>query len=175
MEIVVAVQQAADGTLSGYIMGRQTDKITGGKVEGGMATLECERPGRGGTPQKVTYTAAIEGTKMKLTLPVPAGRGGAPGTPPKKAPTAQPPLELSRVSTEAPAPLPPRPAPVTLTVPPPVKANGLGKTPPMGWNSWNKFRNQVSDKMVREIADAMVSSGMKSAGYIYVNIDDTWV
>ena len=44
----------------------------------------------------------------------------------------------------------------------------------MGWNSWNKFRNQVSDKMVREIADAMVTSGMKSAGYIYVNIDDTW-
>ena len=44
----------------------------------------------------------------------------------------------------------------------------------MGWNSWNKFRNQVSDKMVREMADAMVSSGMKAAGYVYVNIDDTW-
>jgi len=44
----------------------------------------------------------------------------------------------------------------------------------MGWNSWNKFRNQVSDKMIREIADAMVSSGMRDAGYIYVNIDDTW-
>jgi len=44
----------------------------------------------------------------------------------------------------------------------------------MGWNSWNKFRNQVSDKMVREMADAIVSSGMRDAGYIYVNIDDTW-
>ncbi len=44
----------------------------------------------------------------------------------------------------------------------------------MGWNSWNKFRNQVSDKLVREVADAMVRNGMKAAGYIYVNIDDTW-
>ena len=44
----------------------------------------------------------------------------------------------------------------------------------MGWNSWNKFRNQVSDKLVREIADAMVANGMQAAGYIYVNIDDTW-
>src|SRR5262249_17756772 len=67
-----------------------------------------------------------------------------------------------------------RPAPVTLPAPEAVKSNGLGTTPPMRRNSWNKFRNQVSDKMVREIADAMVSSGMKSAGYVYVNIDDTW-
>jgi alpha-galactosidase len=44
----------------------------------------------------------------------------------------------------------------------------------MGWNSWNKFRGRVSDKVVREIADAMVKNGMKAAGYLYVNIDDTW-
>jgi len=55
-----------------------------------------------------------------------------------------------------------------------VKSNGMAKTPPMGWNSWNKFRNQVSDKMVREMADAIVRTGMRDAGYIYVNIDDTW-
>ena len=54
------------------------------------------------------------------------------------------------------------------------KFDALAKTPPMGWNSWNKFRNQVSDKMVREMADAIVTSGMRDAGYIYVNIDDTW-
>lgn len=50
----------------------------------------------------------------------------------------------------------------------------LAQTPPMGWNSWNHFRREVSDKVVREIADAMVSSGMKAAGYTYINIDDTW-
>ena len=55
-----------------------------------------------------------------------------------------------------------------------VPENGLAKTPPMGWNSWNKFRNRVDDASVREMADAMVSSGMKAAGYQYINIDDTW-
>jgi len=44
----------------------------------------------------------------------------------------------------------------------------------MGWNSWNKFAGRIDDKSVREMADAMVSSGMKKAGYVYVNIDDTW-
>jgi len=56
----------------------------------------------------------------------------------------------------------------------PVPSNGLALTPPMGWNSWNLFAEKVDDQTVRTIADAMVSSGMKDAGYIYVNIDDTW-
>ncbi len=56
----------------------------------------------------------------------------------------------------------------------PVPANGLARTPPMGWNSWNHFAGKIDDKTVREIADAMVRNGMKDAGYIYVNIDDTW-
>jgi alpha-galactosidase len=55
-----------------------------------------------------------------------------------------------------------------------VPENGLAKTPPMGWNSWNHFGGAVDDKIVRETADALVSSGMAAAGYIYVNIDDTW-
>jgi alpha-galactosidase len=50
----------------------------------------------------------------------------------------------------------------------------LAATPPMGWNSWNLFAGKVNDADVRAAADAMVSSGMKDAGYIYVNIDDTW-
>jgi len=52
--------------------------------------------------------------------------------------------------------------------------NGLAQIPPMGWNSWNKFRTRISDQKVREMADAMVSSGMQTAGYEYVNIDDGW-
>ena len=44
----------------------------------------------------------------------------------------------------------------------------------MGWNSWNHFAEKVSDKTIREAADAMVSSGMRDAGYLYVNIDDGW-
>jgi len=50
----------------------------------------------------------------------------------------------------------------------------LALTPPMGWNSWNKFACNVSEQLIRETADAMVSSGMKAAGYQYVNIDDCW-
>ena len=55
-----------------------------------------------------------------------------------------------------------------------VRDNGLARTPPMGWNSWNKFHRHVDDASVRGMADAMVSSGMRDAGYVYVNIDDTW-
>ncbi|WP_442588401.1 glycoside hydrolase family 27 protein [Pedobacter sp. AW31-3R] len=54
------------------------------------------------------------------------------------------------------------------------KFDGLALTPPMGWNSWNKFACNVDEKLIREIADAMVSSGMKDAGYRYINIDDCW-
>src|SRR5262245_12484221 len=52
--------------------------------------------------------------------------------------------------------------------------NGLALTPPMGWNSWNKFGCNVSEDLIKRIADAMVSSGMKDAGYQYVVIDDCW-
>jgi len=53
-------------------------------------------------------------------------------------------------------------------------ANGLAQTPPMGWNSWNKFACNVNEKVIRDTADAIVSSGMKDAGYHYVVIDDCW-
>jgi alpha-galactosidase len=50
----------------------------------------------------------------------------------------------------------------------------LAPTPPMGWNSWNKFACNVSEDLVRSMADAMVKSGMKDAGYKYIVIDDCW-
>jgi alpha-galactosidase len=55
-----------------------------------------------------------------------------------------------------------------------VPYNGLAKTPPMGWNSWNKFARRIDDATVRGIADAMATNGMREAGYVYINIDDTW-
>jgi alpha-galactosidase len=55
-----------------------------------------------------------------------------------------------------------------------AQTSSLAATPPMGWNSWNLFAGKVTDKDVRAAADAMVSSGMKDAGYLYINIDDTW-
>ena len=54
------------------------------------------------------------------------------------------------------------------------KAEDLALTPPMGWNSWNGFGCNVDEKMIRETADAIVTKGMKDAGYQYVVIDDCW-
>ena len=53
-------------------------------------------------------------------------------------------------------------------------AQEVAQAPPMGWNSWNYFAAKVDDAGVRAAADQIVASGMKDAGYIYVNIDDTW-
>ena len=50
----------------------------------------------------------------------------------------------------------------------------LAATPPMGWNSWNHFAEHVTDADVRSAADQLVSTGMRDAGYVYVNVDDTW-
>ncbi len=54
------------------------------------------------------------------------------------------------------------------------KFEGLAKTPPMGWNSWNKFACNVSEKLIKETADAMVATGMQDVGYEYIVIDDCW-
>lgn len=55
-----------------------------------------------------------------------------------------------------------------------LHSNGLALRPPMGWNSWNFFKETVDDKSVREIADALVKSGLRDAGYTIVTIDDGW-
>ena len=55
-----------------------------------------------------------------------------------------------------------------------AQSKPLAPTPPMGWNSWNHFGDNVTDADVRAAADAMVASGMRDAGYIYINIDDGW-
>lgn len=71
------------------------------------------------------------------------------------------------------------PAPTARTMPirrpaAPQAAQVAALTPPMGWNSWNFFAGRVTDQDIRKAADQLVATGMKDAGYIYVNIDDTW-
>ena len=63
------------------------------------------------------------------------------------------------------APLPPLGA---------IPSDGLAETPPMGWSSWNKFAEKIDDKSIRQVADAIVRTGLRDAGYTYVNIDDGW-
>lgn len=52
--------------------------------------------------------------------------------------------------------------------------NGVGRTPPMGWNSWNTFGCNINETLIRQVTDAMASNGMREAGYEYVVIDDCW-
>ena len=138
-----------------------TATFAGGKIR-------FEMGGRGGFGQQkqpaapTVYEGPLEGGKFVLAITGGGGGGGRGGPAPTTA-------VLERSTREA-FDLPRLPLPEFHT----VKSNGLAKTPPMGWNSWNLFRGRVDDKLVREIADAMITSGMKKAGYIYVNIDDTW-
>jgi len=87
---------------------------------------------------------------------------------------------VAAVSLTAPAaaqgdPIPvPEPLTVEPSLDPSRKPNGLAMRPPMGWNSWNKFGCNINEKIARDTADAMVSSGMKAAGYEYIVIDDCW-
>ncbi len=52
--------------------------------------------------------------------------------------------------------------------------NGLGLTPPMGWNSWNHFACNISEKLIQETASLLVSTGLAQKGYKYLNLDDCW-
>lgn len=54
------------------------------------------------------------------------------------------------------------------------KYENLALTPPMGWNSWNKFACNIDENLIKGIADQMVESGLRDAGYIYLNLDDCW-
>ncbi|MGB8706294.1 MAG: glycoside hydrolase family 27 protein [Gillisia sp.] len=54
------------------------------------------------------------------------------------------------------------------------KFQGLAETPPMGWNTWNKFACDINEEVIKKAADAMVESGMKDAGYEYIIVDDCW-
>ena len=54
------------------------------------------------------------------------------------------------------------------------KIEGLALTPPMGWNSWNHYGCNIDETLIKRTADALVSSGLRDAGYVYVNLDDCW-
>jgi alpha-galactosidase len=68
---------------------------------------------------------------------------------------------------------------LTLALTPATQAqaleNGVGRTPPMGWNSWNTFGCNINETLIRQTADAMVSNGMRDLGYQYVVVDDCWM
>ena len=173
--------------LTGYVSSPQGDTaISEGSIKGDEISFVVIRDFFG-QERKMQYTGKVTSDGLLIRMPGFGGGPGGPGGPGGGGPGGggpggpggppRPPRELlaKRVSTEAPKPLPPPQPKIALSPPEKdVPANGLAQTPPMGWNSWNKFQRRVNDQVVREIADAMVKNGMKDAGYVYVNIDDTW-
>ena len=134
----------------------QRYEITSSTGEGTSFTVTGTSRG-GNTPRQATYTLTLQGDELQVT-----------GQPRRNRPPIQ--LVAHRTSPGGgawPAYLEP---PALHDVP----YNGLAKIPPMGWNSWNKFAGTVDDAAVRGAADAIASNGMKEAGYVYINIDDTW-
>jgi alpha-galactosidase len=111
----------------------------------------------GSSNRSVKYEGKLVGDELRLST--------------RRRPEDKPTETVARRVADGEGAMPPKlPLPQIRKVP----YNGLAKTPPMGWNSWNLFKGRVNDEIVRGIADAMVTSGMRDAGFVYVNIDDTW-
>ncbi len=127
-----------------------------GTLQGDRLHLEIPSPFGPPDPKRVTvYDAVVKGDKFSATRKSPDEDVVA-GT-------------LERVTREEafPARLP---LPELRDLP----DNGLARTPPMGWNSWNRFHDKFDDATVRRMADVMVSSGMRDAGYTYIIVDEGW-
>ena len=149
------LKQNGDQLTGKVLAGSREIPISAGTFKDGKLHFETTF-GTAERARHVVYEGMLQSDKIELTSQF-QGREPQKGTAERTKPeAAQPPAKL--------------PLPALHDIP----DNALARTPPMGWNSWNKFAGKVDDKTVREIADAMVSSGMKDAGYTYVNIDDTW-
>jgi alpha-galactosidase len=146
-----------DGRISGHIRVTQFYYTIGESTGGPDGFTIAGTLKDGDNVRRVKYEGKLVGEELKLST--------------KRRPEA--PL-TEFVAHRAPAGEGAYPSRLPLPALKDLPANGLAKTPPMGWNSWNKFGSRVDDASVRAMADAMVSSGMKDAGYVYVNIDDTW-
>jgi alpha-galactosidase len=145
------------------LVNRGMADILNGAIDGPQITFER----MDGNGRKTAFKGEINGEELSVSLanPPAAGFGG-------RGP--QGPIVLKRVSNETEYKLPPELTHKPFAEFKPIKPNGFALTPPMGWNSWNKFGHSVDDKAVRGMADAIAASGMRDAGYVYVNIDDTW-
>ncbi len=156
-ESFLDLKQEGDRITGKVLQGRRQLPISDGTFKEGKLHFVVSFPGPNNSTRQIAYDGTpAEGGKFALTTSFP-GRGPVSG-------------EMERSRPEAALPPPRLPIPELHDVP----DNGLVRTPPMGWNSWNKFAGRVTDADVRAMADAMVSSGMSKVGYTYVNIDDTW-
>jgi alpha-galactosidase len=125
-----------------------------GTLHNGTLHLEGAS-GQSSEKKTISYDAVVQGDVFSATRRFP-GQSAEKGT-------------LERVSKDEADP-PRLPLPALRDIP----DNGLVRTPPMGWNSWNRFHDKFDDATVRAMADAMVASGMRDAGYTYIIVDEGW-
>jgi alpha-galactosidase len=151
----------------------------GAQLTGTMITHMLDMPLSKGTVRgdDISFAMKIDMPGGSMEIPFTGKRVGAGIEVTVQPPGGMPPMRvlLRRASDEEVArragAKPERIAPPPIQ---PLPDNGLARTPPMGWNSWNCFHLDISDAKVREIADAMVKTGMRDAGYQYLVIDDGW-
>ena len=156
------LEQSGEAVKGSLLVNRRTGGValngtfTGNHLH--LTTTPAPRPAETATANPPAVTT-IEGTLEdgKLNLQVTARQRTNSGV-------------AERTTKEATMPPAALPLPALTDLP----DNNLVRTPPMGWNSWNKFAGRITDADVRAMADTIVSSGMAKAGYTYVNIDDTW-
>jgi alpha-galactosidase len=171
VNITTCVFQVSGDKITGtYATPQRAFNIANGRVNGAAITFQTS-DGFQIPPRVTEYKGEVNGEELALTMVMPAGTAAGRGGRGPQGPRTfrkvsgdtvfHPSPELTRTHQ----PFPPFKS---------IEPNGYAKTPPMGWNSWNKFAGRVDDRSVREMADAIVASGMRDAGYIYVNIDDTW-
>jgi alpha-galactosidase len=149
------LKQSGEEITGKLVQGKRETPITSGTFSNGKLYFVISVRGPNGQTREVTYDGSVDGKNIALTSQAP-NRGPVQGV-------------MERSTPEAALPPPRLPLPELRDMP----DNGLARTPPMGWNSWNKFAGKVDDAAVRGMADAMVSSGMSKVGYQYINIDDT--
>ena len=152
------LQQNGDSVTGSLVRNYRSEKIVRGDFRDGHLHVEVN-PWREVID---SYDGSLKGDELVLTI----ATRRSPNAPQGGTNTAT----ATRSNAEAMKP----PAPLPLPALHEVADNGLVRTPPMGWNSWNHFATKVDDAVIRAAADAIVSSGMKDAGYLYVNIDDSW-
>jgi len=153
-QIVIVFQQTGSHLGGKIIFSWGELRISNGSTDGKTFKFDLMTPADDKNPAK--YEGTIQGDELQVISHWPGNNNTA--------------YTAKRTSNTMGDP----PARIALPALHPVPYNGLAATPPMGWNSWNHFEGRVSDAVVREIADAMASNGMRDAGYIYINIDDTW-
>ncbi len=190
IEFVFRLNSDANGHLGGSVNSLFGDApILEGRINGDDIEFSIDMD-LFGNIQRRTIKGRIAGDELQIEsaglLPTPPPGMAIPGGPGPGGPgpgAGPPPFVPGTLTARRGTPTPSyRAGPVDYEALPKVElpalkalpSNKLARTPPMGWNSWNKFRTHIDDKTVRGIADALVESGLRDAGYLYVNIDDGW-